>query len=479
MAPFEPAPEIVAKLRSRKCAPPRRNASRRSDAASSPGLPARRGGLAREPGEEPAQRRAVAMVGGADAGELDRVLARLGQLAGIGGAAQRGAGGAEPLEDPGRRGAGIDLDPLAGGAEAVERPAEGIGRLHRDGVAEMALDPGHQLAAVDEELDRGVAARIAKDSGKGVFATSPPRTLSSQAIKFGRRQHRGVDTLRGQRIGQLLALLFGRLAGEAQLVRHDRRQRRRRLVAPDGVDRVALDRGEPPAGLDGGGGKPLDLARNMQPGIVAEHLPRLEVGGDPFGRRLLGQMAVFVERAVDLGADLQGVAAVAEHGGPIGQHDGEPGRAGEAGEPGEPLRPERHVLALVLVGARNDEAVEAASRQLGAERGEARRRILLRHGRKPAPLGKVETEGFELRRQGRGDLRRDEAGPVDPLGRREDARDQRLEPRQIIGRARFGEQPGENRIALILRPTLRWLAIHSRHLVCCCGKARPRKARRQ
>ena len=64
---------------------------------------------------------------------------------------------------------------------------------------------------------------------------------------------------------------------------------------------------------------------------------------------------------IDLGADGQRVAAVDEDRRAIGQHDGEAGRAAEAGEPGEALRAARDVLALMLVGARHDEAVDAAS----------------------------------------------------------------------------------------------------------------------
>ena len=44
------------------------------------------------------------------------------------------------------------------------------------------------------------------------------------------------------------------------------------------------------------------------------------------------------------------------------QDDGEPGRAREAGEPGEALGSRRDVLALVLVGPRDEEAREAAPR---------------------------------------------------------------------------------------------------------------------
>src|SRR6185312_6719401 len=68
---------------------------------------------AREPGEEPRQRRAVAAMRGARAVELGRVLARFRQKARIGGAMDRGPARLEPVEHPGGGRAGIGKDALA------------------------------------------------------------------------------------------------------------------------------------------------------------------------------------------------------------------------------------------------------------------------------------------------------------------------------------------------------------------------------
>ena len=65
------------------------------------------------------------------------------------------------------------------------------------------------------------------------------------------------------------------------------------------------------------------------------------------------------------------VAAVDDERGLVGEDDGRAGRAGEAGQPGEALGALRHVFALMLVGARHDEAVEAAARQLLPQLGDA------------------------------------------------------------------------------------------------------------
>ncbi len=74
------------------------------------------------------------------------------------------------------------------------------------------------------------------------------------------------------------------------------------------------------------------------------------------------------QRHVDLVAHLQQIAAVDEDDGAVGQYDGGAGRAREAGEPDEPFLGRRHIFVLMAVGARHDEAVEAAALQLGAQR---------------------------------------------------------------------------------------------------------------
>src|SRR6185503_18457235 len=66
------------------------------------------------------------------------------------------------------------------------------------------------------------------------------------------------------------------------------------------------------------------------------------------------------------------VAAVDEQRGALGEYDGAARRSREAREPGEPLVGRGHVFVLVAVGARHDEAVEAAPRELGTQRLDAR-----------------------------------------------------------------------------------------------------------
>ncbi len=158
------------------------------------------------------------------------------------------------------------------------------------------------------------------------------------------------------------------LARVAQLVQHDRAERWRRPVGPDGVDRIVGDRNKARSGRRASLGEPLGAVDRMQPGRIAEFLAGRQVGFDPRRRRPFDQMLDGENLAVDLLGDLHLIAAVDENHGAIGQHDRQARGAGEAGQPGEPLGAGRHVFVLVLVGARHDEAVEAAPRQFGAQR---------------------------------------------------------------------------------------------------------------
>ncbi len=116
------------------------------------------GRLARQPGEEARHRGAVAAMRLAGAVELDRVLACLGQHARVGGAVDLRARLAKPVEHPGGGARGIDLHPSRLG-ERIERGSEPVGRLDRHRVAEMAVETGDQLAAVDKQGHRAVGLR--------------------------------------------------------------------------------------------------------------------------------------------------------------------------------------------------------------------------------------------------------------------------------------------------------------------------------
>src|SRR6266446_9792664 len=91
--------------------------------------------------------------------ELDLVLARLGQQAGIGGAVKPSSRRFETIEDPACRGRRIDLDAAAFGGERVECGSELLWRHNGYSVAEMAFETGGELAPVDEQGDAAVQSK--------------------------------------------------------------------------------------------------------------------------------------------------------------------------------------------------------------------------------------------------------------------------------------------------------------------------------
>src|SRR5437868_15522174 len=104
---------------------------------------------------------------GAGAVELDRVLAGLWQEARIGGAVNAAACLRQPIENPRRGGPRIGVHALACTRQFVERRAEPVGRLDRDGVAEMAIETGGELSAVDEQIAAAILAQDCECWGEG------------------------------------------------------------------------------------------------------------------------------------------------------------------------------------------------------------------------------------------------------------------------------------------------------------------------
>ncbi len=169
------------------------------------------------------------------------------------------------------------------------------------------------------------------------------------------------------------ALVFCLLAGEAQVVERNGTERRGRAIGPDLVDQVGFDCRQGGARRGAGFAHALGAFHRVQPGIVAQPIAAREVVLDPPMRRVLDQMLDREQRGIHLLADLEGVASIDEKHRAIEEHDRRAGRTGEAGQPGEPFLAGRQIFILVTVGARHDKAGQMASRELGAQRGKARR----------------------------------------------------------------------------------------------------------
>ena len=93
---------------------------------------------------------------------------------------------------------------------------------------------------------------------------------------------------------------------------------------------------------------------------------------EPAGRRVVDQAFDRKDVEIDLVAHLQRVAPVDKDEGAVAQHDGDTGRTAEAGQPFQPRRAVGDVFALMLVGARHDEAVQPVGRQPLAQQRHAR-----------------------------------------------------------------------------------------------------------
>ena len=146
------------------------------------------------------------------------------------------------------------------------------------------------------------------------------------------------------------------------------------------------------------------------------------------------------QRRIDLRGGLQCIAAVDEQRGAVREHDRHPGRAGEPGQPCEALGAGRHVFALVLVGARHDEAVETARRQFLAQHRDPRR------ARQPREILRRETVAPVLGQPGAHTLRAPRRAPAGSGRRPARARTCRFPagrraPRRSARRRRPGRAP--------------------------------------
>ena len=178
--------------------------------------------------------------------------------------------------------------------------------------------------------------------------------------------------LLGQPVADLGALLGRRLAGILVGLDDEVRLRRFGPVRPDLVDRVALrPRPARRRALASASFAFFTQSRVCSHGIVADPRALGRMLLEPLRRAGLGHRLVAPLVGADLLADLQRVAAVDEDRRFLRQHHRRAGRALEAGQPGEPLGVAADIFAHMLVGQRDDEAVELVGLELLAKGGEA------------------------------------------------------------------------------------------------------------
>ncbi len=222
------------------------------------------------------------------------------------------------------------------------------------------------LLGIDEQLDRPVARHRGVAQRQRRVGHVAAADVEQPGDRFRLVQDRDADVAAVQGLGDQRALGGAVEAGQVGREHLDPPERRRRPALPDAVDRVGVEGDQGAAGTAHRVADPAHPGHRVQLRIIPEPAAG-QVLGDVVGRRGAHQVADLPAGAVDLLAGLQGVATVDEQRRPVGEHHGDAGRAGESGQPGQPFGAERQMLAHVLVGARQHEAVDMRRRQGGAQ----------------------------------------------------------------------------------------------------------------
>ena len=162
-------------------------------------------------------------------------------------------------------------------------------------------------------------------------------------------------------------LVLGEFAGKADRLDRDLASRRVRLVGPDRVDGIAVQRDEFAAGRLASLSQRVRLGDRVQPWVEAEPRSGGQICLDPFRRRRLDEAFITEDIGVGLVAHLQRVAAIDEDRCAVAQDDRRAGRTGEPRQPFQPVGARSDILALMLIRARHEKAVDAARRQFGAQ----------------------------------------------------------------------------------------------------------------
>ena len=182
-----------------------------------------------------------------------------------------------------------------------------------------------------------------------------------------RGDHGCVGAIVAQPLRQHRALFGDALPGMGIGMGHRQRRRRRRPVLPHGIDGIAVHGHQARALGFQCLGHAIGPGLGMQPGIIADTGAARRMLTQPGRRAGLRHRLVFIEPAVHLLAHLDGIAPIDEDRRAILEHHCRAGRSAKTGEPAQPLGIAADIFAHVLVGNRDDKAVQPASPQLGAQ----------------------------------------------------------------------------------------------------------------
>ena len=221
-----------------------------------------------QPGQKTGQRRAVPAMGVARAVQFDGVLARLGQLAGIGAPLDQRARRVEHLENPvgGRRGIGQHL--AAG--KTGQRRFEPIRRLDGDVAAQMLRQRRIDLAGRREQADRAVAAQDGEGQRKRCARHVSAADVEQPGDRVRQGEHGGLDAAPRELFGDRRALFRRGFAGQLRRMDVERGIGPRWPALPEPVDRVCRNRRQFRADRFAGVAQPGRALRRVQPRIVAQ-----------------------------------------------------------------------------------------------------------------------------------------------------------------------------------------------------------------
>ena len=176
------------------------------------GQAAARRGLV-EPAQETRHRHAVAQMGGAGAGELRGVLARLHQADGIGSGLGFAAGFREEAGQAARRGAGVEQDFLFFRPQILQRVGQSGGRRQQRQSFERGFAPGGQLFGLEEQARLALARneRIAERDRRMGDVGAAQVEGPGQSVRVADQQRVGLEGS-----GDARQLFHGAFAGMAR-----------------------------------------------------------------------------------------------------------------------------------------------------------------------------------------------------------------------------------------------------------------------
>ena len=338
-----------------------------------------------QPRQQPRHGHRVAQMGRACTSDLDRVLARLGQGAGVALPGDFNARLFQLIPPPDRRGRRVKPD------RAVQRRQRGrkvLGWKDVHILAKMRSHPVIGLGRVNKQIHAAIGVKDGKAQHDRHALDIIAADVQQPVDAVGFAQHTGLMPCLPQAVAQTAAFLGAGFACIFEFMHNDAPGRGRRLVGPDAVNQIVDALQGDVAAL-----KCLlnfvDFAFDMQPGVKADDPPLGKLRAQPVGQPGFGPVNRGEVIGIDLRADLQTIAPVNKHARDILQRGAEPGRAGKARQPGKALVARRHPLALMGVAAGHQKAGQPLACHLATQCGKARRAIggtrccleRLQHGR--------------------------------------------------------------------------------------------------